>query len=251
MRKTRVFIDSVLKTGESLTLDGDTAHYLGRVLKVRQGNPVTVFNGRGGSYQAEITAIDRRTITLSLLQFDVENNESPLRVTLAQGISRGQHMDYTVQKAVELGVTRIVPLFSEYSNVRLEEERARKRYDHWHKIITSACEQSGRNLVPQLDEAQPLSDWVQQDGASLKLIMHPEANDSLAGLLEGITDLTILCGPEGGLSPVEINIALAQGYRKVSMGPRIMRTETAAIAAIAICQAMQGDMLYNRRPVQH
>lgn len=241
----------MLKAGESLSVEGDTAHYLGRVLKARQGSVVTVFNGQGGSYEAEITAIDRRTISLSLRHFDAQNNESPLQLTLAQGISRGQHMDYTVQKAVELGVTRIVPLFSEFSNVRLEEERARKRHDHWHKIITSACEQSGRNLVPRLDEAQPLSEWVQQDNAPLKLILHPEAETSLVTVLDGATELTLLCGPEGGLSQTEIDLALAQGYRKVTMGPRILRTETAALAAVAICQALQGDIMYNRQPPQH
>lgn len=241
----------MLKTGESLTVAGDTAHYLGTVLKVKQGNHVNVFNGRGGCFRAEIIGVERRRIALSILDYEPENHESPLRLTLAQGISRGQHMDYTVQKAVELGVSRIVPLFSEFSNVRLEEERARKRHEHWHKIITSACEQSGRNLVPRLDEAQPLSDWVQHDKAPLKLILHPEADNNLGTVLNGVSELTLLCGPEGGLSQTEIELAVAQGYRKVTMGPRILRTETAALAAIAICQALQGDMMYNRQPPQH
>lgn len=247
MRKTRVFINSALQTGEVVALTGEAAHHLGRVLKARVGDTVIAFNGRGGSYESAIAGIDRRSITIKPLHFHAENNESPLKVTLAQGISRGQHMDYTVQKAVELGVSRIVPLFTEFSNVRLEEERAQKRHDHWHKIITGACEQSGRNLLPELATAMQLADWVGDDSATLRLLMHADTTEGPGNLPPGIKDVTLLCGPEGGLSRAEIDRALACGYRMVALGPRILRTETAAIAAITACQMLWGDMMYNRR----
>jgi len=246
MRKTRVFVDSVVQIGEIITLDNEAAHYLGRVLKLRVGDTVQAFNGRGGCYETEIISMDKRAITIRPLRFIAGNRQSGLNLTLAQGISRGQHMDYTVQKAVELGVSRIVPLFTEFSNVRLEEERARKRHEHWHKIIISACEQSGLNIVPELLDAIPLRDWADTDTSETKLLMHPDAQAGLPTLIADTTSITLLCGPEGGLSQDEIEYSLTQGYQKVSLGPRILRTETAAIAAIAVCQALRGDMVYNQ-----
>lgn len=248
MRKTRIFIDSELKIEEIIPLEPDASHYLGRVLKVRAGESIHAFNGRGGHYEADIVEVGKKSVSIKLQQFIGENNESPLNLTLAQGISRGQHMDYTVQKAVELGVSRIVPLFTEFSNVRLEEERARKRHEHWLKIIISACEQSGRNHLPELVGAMPLETWISQDTSALKLLMHPQASHDLSTLTNDINDITLLCGPEGGLSETEVDRAANVGYRKISLGPRILRTETAAIAAIAVCQALRGDMMYNHRP---
>lgn len=243
-----MFVESVLQIGEIVNLDDDAAHHLGRVLKARTGDTVQVFNGRGGCYEATIISMDKRSVSIKPLKYLAENNESALALTLAQGISRAQHMDYTVQKAVELGVTRIVPLFTEFSNVRLEAERAGKRIDHWQKIITSACEQSGRNILPELVDPVPLHEWVSRDTSSLKLLMHPQAERGLAALIDNNTSITLLCGPEGGLSQQEIGLALDCEYQKTSLGPRILRTETAAIAAIAVCQALQGDMMYNRLP---
>jgi 16S rRNA (uracil1498-N3)-methyltransferase len=248
MRKTRVYIESGLQIGEIVNLNDDSAHHLGRVLKVRTGDFVQAFNGHGGCYDAEIVSVDKKSVSIKPVRFLAENNESPLVLTLAQGISRGQHMDYTVQKAVELGVSKIVPLFTEFSNVRLEGDRTGKRLEHWQKIITSACEQSGRNILPKLDEPALLQDWVNKDMSSLKLLMHPDAEQGLTSLTTGINSITLLCGPEGGLSQKEIEFALACGYQTISLGPRILRTETAAIAAIAVCQALRGDMMYNREP---
>jgi len=247
MRKTRVYTKSALEVNNIVTLHDEAAHYLGNVLKARGGDTVILFNGSGGSYEGEILTIQRKAITIRPLRFNPADNESPLTLTLAQGISRGQHMDYTVQKAVELGVTRIVPLFTEFSNVRLEEDRARKRREHWEKIITGACEQSGRNRLPELYDAIPLEEWVRTESTSLRLLMHPEGGQGLAGLTQNAGDITLLCGPEGGLSQKEIEYSLTCGYLQVSVGPRILRTETAAVAAIAVCQALQGDMMYNPR----
>jgi 16S rRNA (uracil1498-N3)-methyltransferase len=246
MRKTRVYTKSVLAIQTIVTLHDEAAHHLGTVLKARPGDTVILFNGTGGCYESEILSIERKAISLRPLQFNPADHESPLKLTLAQGISRGQHMDYTVQKAVELGVSSIVPLFTEFSNVRLEEERARKRRDHWEKIITAACEQSGRNRLPVLYDAMPLNEWVRTESASLRLLMHPEGGQGLAELTRNTGDITLLCGPEGGLSQKEIEYSLTCGYQKVSVGPRILRTETAAVAAIAVCQALRGDMMYNQ-----
>ena len=233
---------------EIIRLDNEAAHHLGRVLKLRTGDTVQVFNGQGGCYDAEIVGMDKRSLSIRPLLFYPDNNRSSLDLTLAQGISRGQHMDYTVQKAVELGVRRIVPLFTEFSNVRLEQDRARKRHEHWHKIIISACEQSGLNIVPELVEAVPLRDWVSIDPAMVKLLMHPDAQAGLSTLAVDTASISLLCGPEGGLSQDEVDFSVQQGYQKVSLGPRILRTETAAIAAVAVCQALCGDIMYNRSP---
>ncbi len=248
MRKTRVYTKSVLAVNTIVTLHDEAAHHLGNVLKARSGDSVILFNGTGGSFDGEILSVERKAITIRLLHFNPTDNESPLTLTLAQGISRGQHMDYTVQKAVELGVTRIVPLFTEFSNVRLEEDRARKRREHWEKIITAACEQSGRNRLPELYDAMPVDEWVRTESTSLRLLMHPESGQGLADLTRNAGDITLLCGPEGGLSQKEIEYSLTCGYLKVSVGPRILRTETAAVAAIAVCQALLGDMMYNQPP---
>jgi len=245
MRKTRVYTKSVLAVNTIVSLHDEAAHHLGNVLKARTGDTVILFNGTGGCYDGEILSVERKAITIRPVQFNPANNESPLRLTLAQGISRGQHMDYTIQKAVELGVTRIVPLFTEFSNVRLEEDRARKRREHWEKIITAACEQSGRNRLPELYDAIPLEEWVRTESTSLRLLMHPDGGQGLADLTRNAGDITLLCGPEGGLSQKEIEYSLTCGYMKISMGPRILRTETAAVAAIAVCQALLGDMMYN------
>lgn len=236
-----------LQAGVPVELDAEASRHLGKVLKVRPGDRVSAFNGRGGEYQCEVTAVDRRAVHIRPLLHETGDRESPLRLTLAQGISRGQHMDYTVQKAVELGVSAIAPLFTEFSNVRLEEERAQKRLEHWQKIMIGACEQCGRNRLPQLYDAQDLPDWVSRTSGSLRLLMHPDADRALTDMPVTADDITLLCGPEGGLSDKETDFALAHGYSMVSMGPRILRTETAAIAAIAVCQAVRGDMMYNRR----
>jgi 16S rRNA (uracil1498-N3)-methyltransferase len=242
MRKTRVFVQSSLQPGQESVIEGDAAHHLINVLRVKIGQAIVVFNGDGGCFDVEIVGISKNLVVIIPRHFHQDNRESPLQLTLIQGISRGQHMDYTVQKAVELGVTAIVPVFTTFSNVKLTDERASKRLDHWQKIIIGACEQSGRNIVPVIRQPVALEEWVSADTNRLRLVLHPDASDSLSAIKMENSGLSLLCGPEGGLSDQELAICLAGGYEKVTIGPRILRTETAALAAIAICQSRFGDM---------
>jgi len=242
MRKTRVFVQSTLQPGQESVIEGDAAHHLVNVLRVKIGQPLVVFNGDGGCFEVDIIAISKKSVLIIPRCFIEDNRESPLELTLVQGISRGQHMDYTVQKAVELGVSVIVPVFTAFSNVKLSDERASKRLDHWQKIIIGACEQSGRNIVPVIKQPVALEDWVSADTNKLRLVLHPDTPDSLSTIKMENPGISLLCGPEGGLSDQELAICVAGGYEKISIGPRILRTETAALAAIAICQSRFGDI---------
>lgn len=242
MRNTRVYIDAVLAVGEVSTIGEAAAHHLIRVLRHREGDRIHAFNGKGGCYETEIVSTEKKSLQIKPIRHIKEDRESPLNLTLAQGISRAQHMDYTIQKAVELGVRAIVPLFTEFTNVSLESDRAGKRMDHWRKITISACEQCGRNLLPVLNEPVVLADWVRADAANLKLVLHPGEYTSAASMRLDKPAVTLLCGPEGGLSETELELAAACGYQRVQLGPRILRTETAAIAAIVQCQSLWGDM---------
>lgn len=242
MRKTRVFVEAELTAGGIIAIENEAAHYLDRVLRVREGEIIHVFNGDGGYFEAEILGRRKKSISIRPARYVDDDRESDLPLSLVQGISRGQHMDYTVQKAVELGIRKIVPVFTEFSNVRMEAERARKRTNHWRGVIVSACEQCGRNILPEIHEPVPLQEWIEKDDSPLRFVLHPDSSDKLSGRNVIAGPITLLCGPEGGLSGHELNAALAAGYQPVSLGPRILRTETAAIAAIVQCQTLWGDM---------
>jgi len=242
MRKTRVFVQAVLTIGEVARLEGEAAHHLGRVLKLRQGDIVQAFNGNGGYFESEIVGVEKRSMLIRPGRFINDDRESALDLTLAQGISRGRHMDYTIQKAVELGIRKIVPLVTEFSNVKLEADRARNRIDHWQKVIINACEQSGRSVFPRMTEPAALTEWVRTDTSSEKLVLHPDADRTISTIKAENPTITLLCGPEGGLSAAELDLARTRGYQVVSLGPRVLRTETAAVAAIVQCQSRWGDM---------
>lgn len=242
MRISRLFMDAGLAEGAVLALPEAAARRLREVLRVRQGEPLEVFNGTGGAYAARVLSVSRREVTVEVGAFDPAERESGLAVTLAQAISRGSHMDYTLQKSVELGVHAIVPLFTERSNVRLDGERAASRMQHWRNIIIGACEQCGRNRVPDLSPPVPLEEWIGRDPAPLRLMLDAAATESLASVADRPAALTLLAGPEGGLAPEEKDRARAAGYRAVRLGPRILRTESAAVAALAICQHRWGDL---------
>lgn len=225
-------------------LNGDRARYLGRVLRLRVGDTITVFDGSGAEWAASISAMTKSTATLELGERREPATESPLRIHLVQGISRGERMDFVVQKATELGVARITPVLTEYGVVKLDDERATKRREHWEGVAASACEQSGRTCLPQIDEPLPLKNWfgAKPNSADLDLILAPGANTALARIDAPQTRVCILIGPEGGFSEVEYEDAEIAGFRAVSLGPRILRTETAAAAALAVMQANWGDL---------
>lgn len=242
MHITRIFVDSPLICNESVELPESASHHISKVLRMRPEQELHVFNGRGGYYSALITAIGKRSVTIVPLEFLEEARESNLKITLAQGISRGQHMDYAVQKAVELGVTRIVPLVTEYSNVHIDQDRIENKLTHWRSIIIHACEQCGRTRVPDLISPRPFTDWVAEAGHGIKIILAPSAGKTLKEITATEPDVTLLTGPEGGFSEDEIARAVAAGYQLITLGPRVLRTETAAVAALSAIQVLWGDL---------
>jgi 16S rRNA (uracil1498-N3)-methyltransferase len=212
------------------------------VLRLAAGDAVIAFDGRGNEYAALIERIGKSGVTLTLGEPQSVDRESSLEVTLAQGISSGERMDYTVQKAVELGVTAIQPLASERSIVRLSAERAAKRVAHWQGIAVAACEQSGRNRVPEVLPVASVTGWLAQvPSDALRLTLSPNAESTLQELERPQGSIALLVGPEGGLSPRERDDARAAGFSGLKLGPRVLRTETAALAALAAMQALWGD----------
>ena len=244
MRQTRLYIEGNYGEGSQLEVDADKARYLGRVLRLRVGDPVIVFNGKGSTYSAGITALARSSATLSLHETVPSACESPFSAHLAQGISRGERMDFVVQKATELGVSRITPLLTDRGVVKLDAARADKRREHWQKVAASACEQCGRARLPQLDAPAHLETWLSSKTPQIDtgIILRPGSAQSLAALEMPGTSACILIGPEGGFSDSEYGLAEAAGFIAVSIGPRVLRTETAAAAALAILQARWGDL---------
>lgn len=220
----------------------EQAHHVAHVLRLAAGDALTVFDGRGLEYPGVIERISKSIVTVRVSDPSEVTRESPLAVSLAQGISSGERMDYTVQKAVELGVKAIQPLAVERSVVKLSAERAAKRAAHWQAVAVAACEQSGRNHVPVVLPVRPFTSWI-ADVASdaLKLTLSPDAASSLRELERPRGEVVLLVGPEGGLSPREIEVARAASFQGLRLGPRVLRTETAALAALAAMQVIWGD----------
>jgi len=239
---TRVYVDQALEDGTTCRLPEEAAHHVATVLRMKTGEELLLFNGRGGSYRAVISSMQKRSVEITIGLHVPEDHESPLSITLAQAVMRGQHMDYALQKAVELGVQHIVPLLCLHGNVKLGDDQIQHRIGHWHKIITSACEQCGRNRIPQLSVPLRLTDWVGTDPNELKLMLHPRDGIRLASMQSPGRSVTLLAGPEGGFSDDEIASATRHGYKSVTLGPRILRAESAALVAISICQGLWGDI---------
>jgi 16S rRNA (uracil1498-N3)-methyltransferase len=243
MRLTRVFIDADLQTGQRLTVEGNAGNHIVRVLRLRVGDTLTLFTGRGGEYGARIEEMHRDTVQVSVLEHRDDERESPFHLTLAQGISRGERMDWVVQKATELGVSRIAPLFTERSMVRLDEKQAARKVQHWRAIAIAACEQSGRNRVPEIETPTSLYEMLEQRTASgAALILSPGAALRIADVPATEGGATVLIGPEGGLAEVEQETALRSGFTPVRLGPRVLRTETAAVCALTLLQQKFGDL---------
>lgn len=242
--KTRLFVSSALINDTEIELDGDQARYLSRALRARVGDRLNLFDGNGAEWTAAILQISKNTVTLRIDDSHEAGTESPLRVHLVQGISRGERMDFVVQKATELGVKRITPVLTEYSMVKLDESRAEKRRDHWQRIATSASEQSGRVRLPLIDTPIPLKNWLgdKPQRIDTELILKPGAAATLPSLRPPETKICVLVGPEGGFSDSEYEDAEISGFKAVSLGPRVLRTETAAIATLAMLQSLWGDL---------
>lgn len=240
MRVSRFYLDAALDQGEQL-LEGDLAHYISRVLRLGPGAPVQIFNGTGQEWPGSVLEAGKRQVRIALEAPAPGLAESPLKVHLGQAMSRGERMDWAIQKAVELGVAEITPLFTERCEVRLQGERADKRQQHWQQIAVSACEQCGRSVVPIVHPPLALAEWLGRLETDLKLVLHHRTTQSLASLATPQT-LGLLIGPEGGLSATEIDQAEAAGFHAARFGPRVLRTETAPVVALSIVQQLWGDL---------
>ncbi len=238
MRLSRFFIDAPLSLG-SHDLPEAQAHYIGRVLRHAAGDAVQLFDGSGQEFVGELLEVGKKSVRVELREQFAGLAESPLRIHLGQGLSRGERMDWAIQKATELGVAEITPIVSERCEVRLKDERADKRLAHWRQIAVSACEQCGRSVLPVIHPPLTLADWLAQTAADLRLVLHPVA-EPLSGHARP-TSLAFLIGPEGGLADAEVRQAQAAGYRAARLGPRVLRTETAPVVALAVAQQLWGD----------
>lgn len=241
MRLPRVFVDQPLAKGNTIALPESAARHLTRVLRLGSGAQALLFNGDGRDYLARLLS-DPPGSSLALIESTGDPEpRAALALRLAIGISRGERMDIGIQKACELGVTEIQPLFTERSMVQLKGERLERRLAHWRGIVIGACEQSGRRRIPELAGAASLGDWMAGfSGAGI--LLDPSADLGLTDLPPPTGDLTLLVGPEGGLSEKERELARRRDFTPVRLGPRILRTETAPLAAIAVIQALWGDL---------
>jgi 16S rRNA (uracil1498-N3)-methyltransferase len=242
MRLTRVYVDAPLASGMRVTLQGSAAGHLTRVLRLRVGEALTVFNGAGGEYAASIEHAHAGRVAVAIGELRAIERESPLTLTLAQGVSRGERMDLVVQKATELGASGLAPVLAERSVVRLTAQQAERRLNHWRAIAIAACEQSGRNRLPAIASPVPLKDFLRTSDGSMRLLLSPAATATLADLPRLVSAVTVLIGPEGGLAEAEQEAAVEAGFKPVRLGPRVLRTETAAIAALTLLQREFGDL---------
>ncbi|MCW0453389.1 16S rRNA (uracil(1498)-N(3))-methyltransferase [Xanthomonas sacchari] len=243
MRLTRCHVELPLHAGAELSLPEDVANHLLRVLRLREGDPCVLFNGDGRDYPAELLQAGKRNASVRIGAAQPVDNESPLAITLLQGVARGEKMDLILQKATELGVAAIVPVWAERTEVKLDAARVDKRVAHWRSVVIAACEQSGRARVPQLSAPLALADAARAAADSpCRLILDPQGEQRLRSLAIGGAAATIAIGPEGGWSPRDRATLEAAGFVGLRLGPRILRTETAGLAAIAALQAHHGDL---------
>ncbi|UZJ43330.1 16S rRNA (uracil(1498)-N(3))-methyltransferase [Marinimicrobium sp. C6131] len=242
MRVPRVFTDQPLQTGATVTLEEAPSRHLAKVLRMTPGRELILFNGEGGEFAATLAEVGKKSVQATLGAFTAEDRESPLNLELAIGLSRGDRMDWVIQKATELGATRITPLFTERTEVKLKGDRLDKKWDHWRQVIISACEQCQRNRLPALAQPLTLTEWLatEQPPGSRRLVLHHRDSKGLPAQ-EAITQVSLLVGPEGGLSEEEIERARNAGCDPLTLGPRVMRTETAPVAAISLAQYLWGD----------
>lgn len=245
MTRARLYIDEPLHVGARMEIGADRARYVSRVLRLRPHDTLTLFNGLGGEHRATILSFSRNAVIVSVEEHIDHDVESRLKVHLLQGISRGDRMDLVMQKSTELGIAAITPVITEYSVIKLEKQRAEKRLQHWRGVCASACEQCGRNLLPVVNEPIRLRNWLGENTVASeqrRVILKPGAANSLQSLPVDIESVTVLIGPEGGFSDEEYELAAATDFFPVGLGPRVLRTETAAIAIAAGLQVLFGDL---------
>lgn len=242
MRVPRIYEPGPLQAGQQLHLSEEGANHVGRVLRMQPGQALVLFDGRGGQYPATLLESGKRQVQVQLGAFEPHEVESPLPIHLGQVISRGERMEFTIQKSVELGVSLITPLLSARCGVKLSGERMDKKRDQWQRIAISACEQCGRNRIPEIRAPMTLEAWLAEPTNELKLNLHPRAPYSISSLPAPTAGVRLLIGPEGGLSADEIALARQHDFLEMLLGPRVLRTETAAMTAITALQCRFGDL---------
>lgn len=244
MRIPRIHLAGALNPGTSVQLPEQAGEHVARVLRLEVGHPLILFNGDGCEYDARIAAIAKRAVTVDVNERRVVSRESQLVLTLAQGVARGEKMDWILQKATELGVHRIVPLVTERTEVKLDEERAERRVAHWRDVIASACEQSGRTQLPDIEAPRKLAAWASSlpDDGAARYALLPDGDTSLRDIDTNVRAAILVVGPEGGFSDHDEAALRQSGFKGLRLGPRVLRTETAGLAAIAALQAVVGDM---------
>ena len=243
MANLRFYTNHPLALGHAIQLSETAAAHATRALRLNVGDSAVIFNGDGFDYDCELISIKKNTVIVQIIAAERITNESSLKITLLQAISSGDRMDYTIQKAVELGVTHIQPITSQRSVVKLSAERAEKRIEHWQNVAISACEQSGRAVVPEVAAPLSLQQWLATNPAnnSMRLLLNPIGALRLREMQAPTSEIQLLIGAEGGLSQAEIDLASHHGFQSVVLGARILRTETAALATIGIMQTLWGD----------
>lgn len=243
MRLSRVYVSGPLTPGNRRTIEGDAANHLSRVLRLRPGDALALFDGQGAEHAARIEALGKGAVVVEVGERTAAARESPLSLTLAQGISRGERMDWVVQKATELGMARLVPVLTERSVVRLDAAQSERKRQHWRGIAVAACEQSGRNTVPEIAAPVALADFLRTvDQASTRVLLCASGTLRIEALQAPAAGAVVLIGPEGGLAASEQSAAIACGFLAVRLGPRVLRTETAAVAALTLLQHRFGDL---------
>ncbi|MDX7999187.1 16S rRNA (uracil(1498)-N(3))-methyltransferase [Xenorhabdus sp. Reich] len=242
MRIPRIYHPETLTVGTEIYLSDDAANHVGRVLRMSNGQALQLFDGSNQVFDAEITEASKKTVKVRILDSKLSDHESPLTLHVGQVMSRGEKMEFTIQKSVELGVSTITPLLSERCGVKLDTERLEKKLQQWKKIVISACEQCGRNRIPEIRPVISLEAWCKENDDSLKLNLHPRASQSINTLPLPVEKVRLLIGPEGGLSAEEIEMTAKYQFTDILLGPRILRTETTALTAITALQVRFGDL---------
>lgn len=242
MRAVRIYQPGNYDTGQLLALSPEASQHVGVVLRMQVGEHLTLFCGDNREFEATIEAVKKKQVIVAVGSINDINRESPLAIHLAQAISKGERMELVMQKAAELGVASIIPVITERCVVKLDNERMTKKLNQWQSIVIAACEQSGRNKIPIVHSPMTLSRFMEHVDSELRFILHPSGNKTWRDYTIGASDITVLIGPEGGLSEQEVQYTFKHGFQPLSLGPRILRTETAAITALSVLQAVGGDL---------
>ncbi len=242
MREIRIYQPGKYEAGQSLELSPEAGQHVGLVLRMLPGEQLTLFCGDDREFAATIQTVKKKQVTVFIDSIKEVTRESSLSIHLAQAISKGDRMEFVMQKAIELGVASITPIISDRCVVKLDKERMAKKLQQWQSIVIAACEQSGRNQVPEVKQPISFAHYVQNNQIELKLILHPEGTKTWRDYDLKRTNIALLIGPEGGFTDAEIKMAIVQKFQSLTLGPRILRTETATITALSVLQAAAGDL---------